>query len=86
MTQYEMAFRMQTSIPEVTDTSDEPEHIFDMYGKDSRDAGTYAANCLMARKLLEKGVRFVQLYHHSDLILQFYPIIRSHSLYWTYVS
>ncbi|MGC6430045.1 MAG: DUF1501 domain-containing protein [Jejuia sp.] len=65
MTQYEMAFRMQTSIPEVTDTSDEPEHIFEMYGKDSKDAGTYAANCLMARKLLEKGVKFVQLYHQG---------------------
>lgn len=65
MAQYEMAFRMQTSIPEVTDTKDEPEHIFDMYGKDSRDPGTYAANCLMARKLLEKGVKFVQLYHQG---------------------
>ncbi len=65
MSQYEMAFRMQTSIPEVTDTSDEPEHIFDLYGKDSRDPGTYAANCLMARKLLEKGVKFVQLYHQG---------------------
>ncbi|TXE07233.1 DUF1501 domain-containing protein [Seonamhaeicola algicola] len=65
MAQYEMAFRMQTSIPEVTDTSDEPDHVFEMYGKDSRDAGTYAANCLMARKLLEKGVKFVQLYHQG---------------------
>ncbi len=65
MTQYEMAFRMQTSIPEVTDASDEPEHIFEMYGKDSKDPGTYAANCLMARKLLEKGVKFVQLYHQG---------------------
>lgn len=65
MAQYEMAFRMQTSIPEVTNTKDEPEHIFDMYGKDSRDPGTYAANCLMARKLLEKGVKFVQLYHQG---------------------
>lgn len=65
MKQYEMAFKMQTSIPEVTDTSDEPDYIFDMYGKDSRDSGTYAANCLMARKLLEKGVKFVQLYHQG---------------------
>ncbi|PKA99701.1 uncharacterized protein DUF1501 [Flavobacteriaceae bacterium MAR_2009_75] len=65
MKQYEMAFRMQTSVPEVTDLSDEPDHIFDMYGKDSRDPGTYAANCLMARKLLEKGVKFVQLYHQG---------------------
>ena len=65
MTQYEMAYKMQTSVPEVTDTSDEPDHIFELYGKDSRDPGTYAANCLMARKLLEKGVKFVQLYHQG---------------------
>ncbi|KAA1246604.1 DUF1501 domain-containing protein [Aquimarina sp. RZ0] len=65
MSQYEMAFRMQTSIPEVTDMSDEPDYIFDMYGKDSRDPGTYAANCLLGRKLLEKGVKFVQLYHQG---------------------
>ncbi len=63
--QYEMAFRMQTSVPEVTDMSEEPDHIFEMYGKDSRDPGTYAANCLMARKLLEKDVKFVQLYHQG---------------------
>ncbi|MGP1994355.1 DUF1501 domain-containing protein [Zobellia laminariae] len=65
MSQYEMAFKMQTSIPEVTDLTNEPEYIFDMYGEDSRDPGTYAANCLMARKLLEKGVKFVQLYHQG---------------------
>jgi uncharacterized protein DUF1501 len=65
MTQYEMAFRMQTSVPEVTDMSDEPDYIFDMYGEESRDPGTYAANCLMARKLLEKDVKFVQLYHQG---------------------
>lgn len=65
MTQYEMAFRMQTSVPEVTDMSDEPDYIFDLYGEDSRDPGTYAANCLMARKLLEKDVKFVQLYHQG---------------------
>ena len=63
--QYEMAYRMQTSIPEVSDMSDEPDYIFDMYGEGSRDTGTYAANCLLARKLLEKGVRFVQLYHQG---------------------
>jgi hypothetical protein len=63
--QYEMAYRMQTSVPEVTDISDEPAHILDMYGPDSRDPGTYAANCLLARRLLEKGVRFVQLYHQG---------------------
>ena len=58
-------FKMQTSVPDVADLSDEPDHIFDLYGKDSRDPGTYAANCLMARKLLEKGVKFVQLYHQG---------------------
>ena len=63
--QYEMAYRMQTSVPEVTDMSDEPDWVFDMYGEDSRDPGTYAANCLMARRLLEKDVRFVQLYHQG---------------------
>ncbi len=63
--QYEMAYRMQTSVPEVTDTSGEPEHIYEMYGKDSRDPGTFAANCLLARKLIEKDVKFVQLYHQG---------------------
>lgn len=63
--QYEMAFKMQASVPEVTDFSDEPDSIFDLYGKDSRDPGTYAANCLLARRLLEKDVRFVQLYHQG---------------------
>ena len=63
--QYEMAYRMQTSVPEVMDLSEEPDWVFDLYGKDSRDPGTYAANCLMARRLLEKDVRFVQLYHQG---------------------
>ena len=63
--QYEMAFRMQTSVPEITDTSDEPEYIYDLYGSDSRIPGTYAANCLLARRLAEKGVRFIQLYHRG---------------------
>lgn len=63
--QYEMAFRMQTSVPEVTDMSNEPDAVFELYGPDSRDPGTYAANCLMARRLLEKDVRFVQLYHQG---------------------
>ena len=63
--QYEMAYRMQTSVPEVTDLSDEPDYIFDMYGPDSRDPGTFAANCLMARRLLERDVKFVQLYHQG---------------------
>lgn len=63
ISQYEMAFRMQTSVPEVTDLSDEPDYIFDLYGPDSRIPGTYAANCLLARRLAERDVPFVQLYH-----------------------
>lgn len=62
---YEMAFRMQTSVPEVTDLSDEPEEIFTLYGEDARKPGTYAANCLMARRLAERNVRFIQLYHQG---------------------
>ncbi|MBS1668297.1 MAG: DUF1501 domain-containing protein [Bacteroidetes bacterium] len=65
MAQYELAFRMQTSVPEVMDTSNEPDEVFQLYGPDSRDKGTYAANCILARKLLEKDVRFVQLYHQG---------------------
>ncbi|MDF0692781.1 DUF1501 domain-containing protein [Aquirufa ecclesiirivi] len=63
--QYEMAFKMQTSVPEVMDVSDEPQEVFDLYGPNSRDKGSFAANCLLARKLLEKDVRFVQLYHQG---------------------
>lgn len=61
--QYEMAYRMQTSVPDLTDVSDEPESTFEMYGPDSRRAGSYAANCILARRLAEKGVRFIQLFH-----------------------
>jgi len=61
--QYEMAFRMQSSMPEVTDFGDEPDHILDMYGPDVRKPGTFAANCLLARRLAERNVRFVQLFH-----------------------
>jgi len=63
--QYEMAYRMQTSVPEVMDTKDEPDEVFELYGPDSRDSGTYAANCILARKLVEKDVKFVQLYHQG---------------------
>ena len=63
--QYEMAYRMQASVPELTDLSTEPEHIFEMYGEQSRRPGTYAANCLLARRLVERGVRFVQLFHRG---------------------
>ena len=61
--QYEMAWRMQTSVPELTDLSDEPESTFELYGADSRRPGSYAANCILARRLIERGVRFVQLFH-----------------------
>jgi hypothetical protein len=63
--QYEMAFRMQTSVPELIDLSGEPDHVFDLYGPDSRRPGTYAANCLLARRLVERGVRFIQLFHRG---------------------
>ncbi len=63
--QYEMAFRMQTAVPDVTDLSKEPESIIKLYGSDCVVPGTYAANCLLARKLSENGVRFVQLYHQG---------------------
>jgi hypothetical protein len=63
--QYEMAFRMQTSIPELADISKEPAHTFELYGEDARRPGTFAANCLLARRLAERGVRFIQLYHRD---------------------
>jgi uncharacterized protein (DUF1501 family) len=63
--QYEMAYRMQTSVPDAIDISKEPDEVFDLYGSDSREPGTYAANCILARKLLEKDVKFVQLYHQG---------------------
>lgn len=72
ISQYEMAYRMQTSVPDLMDLSKEPESTFEMYGPESRKPGSYAANCLLARRLAERGVRFVQLYHrgwdqHNDL-------------------
>jgi hypothetical protein len=73
ISQYEMSYRMQTAVPELTDLSREPDHIIRMYGPDCLVPGTYAANCLLARKLSEAGVRFVQLYHqgwdqHGNLV------------------
>lgn len=70
--QYEMAYRMQASVPELMDLSGEPESVYRLYGEDARRPGTYAANCLMARRLAERNVRFIQLYHrgwdqHNDL-------------------
>ena len=65
ISQYEMAYRMQTSVPDLMDISQEPEHIVDLYGPNARKPGTYAANCLLARRLAERGVRFIQLYHRG---------------------
>ncbi len=70
--QYEMAYRMQASVPELMDISSEPEAVYERYGPDSRKPGTFAANCLLARRLAERDVRFVQLYHrgwdhHGDI-------------------
>ncbi|HYI94880.1 MAG TPA: DUF1501 domain-containing protein [Bryobacteraceae bacterium] len=65
ITQYEMAFRMQASMPELVNTSDEKDHVFALYGDDARKPGTYAANCLLARRLAERNVRFIQLYHRG---------------------
>jgi hypothetical protein len=61
--QYEMAYRMQTSVPEVADVSKEPASTFELYGEEARKPGTFAANCLLARRLAERNVRFIQLYH-----------------------
>lgn len=64
ISQYEMAFRMQTSVPDLMDVSDEPQHIRDLYGAQPGD-GSFASNCLLARRLAERGVRFIQLYHRG---------------------
>jgi hypothetical protein len=74
--QYEMAYRMQASVPEITDLTREPENVLEMYGPDVKRPGSFAYNCLMARKLVERGVRFVQLFHagwdhHRNLSSQF---------------
>jgi hypothetical protein len=63
--QYEMAFRMQSSVPELTNLSSEPKHVLDMYGPDVHSPGTFAASCLLARRLAERGVRFTQIFHRG---------------------
>ena len=63
--QYELAYRMQTSVPELTDLSKEPESVLEMYGPDARKPGSFAANCILARRLAERGVRFIQLFHRG---------------------
>lgn len=65
VSQYEMAYRMQMSVPDLTDLSDEPDEVFDLYGPNSRTPGTFAANCLLARRMAERGVRFIQLYQRG---------------------
>jgi Protein of unknown function (DUF1501) len=79
--QYEMAYRMQASVPELTDISDEPKHILDMYGPQVTEPGTFAHNCLMARRMIERGVRFVQCMHagwdqHNSLTTELYTQCR----------
>jgi uncharacterized protein (DUF1501 family) len=77
--QYEMAYRMQASVPDLADLSDEPELTFNLYGEEARKPGTFAANCLMARRLVERGVRFIQLYHrgwdHHDGLDKRLPVL-----------
>jgi hypothetical protein len=73
VSQYELAFRMQASVPELLDLSKEPASTFELYGPDARTPGTFAYNCLLARRLAERGTRFIQLYHrdwdhHGDLV------------------
>ena len=63
--QYEMAFRMQASVPELTDLKSEPDHVFEQYGKDAKSPGKFAYNCILARRMLERGVPFVQLFHRG---------------------
>ncbi len=72
ISQYEMAFRMQTSVPELTDISDEPQSVLDMYGPEVKEPGTFAYNCLLARRMAERGVPFTQVFlrgwdHHGGL-------------------
>ncbi|TWT60591.1 DUF1501 domain-containing protein [Rubinisphaera italica] len=77
--QYEMAYRMQTSVPELADTSDEPASTFDLYGEDAKQPGSHAANCLLARRLAERGVRFIQVFHrgwdHHSNVQKYLPTL-----------
>jgi hypothetical protein len=82
ISQYEMAFRMQTSVPELTDISQEPKSVLDLYGPEVTDPGTYAYNCLLARRLAERGVRFTQVFlrgwdHHGNLPKQIPDLCKS---------
>jgi len=79
ISQYEMAARMQTSVPNLTDFSDENESTYELYGEDARKPGTFASNCLMARRMAERGVRYVQLFHtgwdHHDDVAKYHPVL-----------
>jgi hypothetical protein len=77
ITQYELAYRMQASVPELTDLSNEPESVLQLYGPQAKETGTFAHHCLMARRLIERGVRFVQVMHagwdqHNSLTTELY--------------
>lgn len=79
--QYEMAYKMQASVPELTDLSDEPQHVLDLYGPQVKERGTFAYNCLMARRLAERGVQFVQVMHagwdqHNSITTELYTQCR----------
>jgi hypothetical protein len=81
ISQYEMAYKMQASVPELSDISAEPQHVLDLYGPQVTERGTYAYNCLMARRLIERGVRFVQLMHagwdqHNSITTELYTQCR----------
>ncbi|QDS94602.1 hypothetical protein FF011L_33810 [Roseimaritima multifibrata] len=77
--QYEMAYRMQTSVPDLADTSDEPASTFDLYGEDAKQPGSHASNCLLARRLAERGVRFIQVFHrgwdHHSNVQKYLPTL-----------
>jgi hypothetical protein len=77
--QYEMAYRMQASVPDLADISDEPDSTFKLYGEEARNPGSHAANCLLARRLAERGVRFIQLFHrgwdHHSNVQRYLPTI-----------
>ena len=77
--QYEMAYRMQTSVPELADVSDEPESTFELYGEDAKQQGSHASNCLLARRLAERGVRFIQVFHrgwdHHSNVQKYLPTL-----------
>ena len=79
ISQYEMAYKMQTSVPDLVDLSKEPESTYKLYGEDAKKPGTFASNCLMARRMIERDVRFIQLFHtgwdHHDSVSKYHPVL-----------